>query len=116
MDVISILQNIKAHPEYRNAGMVLIHNGTVRATSRKGMPVSTLVLKPDRAKLNEIVTIMKKRTGIIEIIAEVNEGTLVPGDDIMIIAVAGDYRENVFPVLRETIELVKSNVTEKLEM
>ena len=96
--------------------MVLIHNGTVRNTSRNGSAVGTLTVKPDRSKLAEIVETMKRKPGIIEIVAEVNEGRLEPGEDIMIIAVAGDYRENVFPVLREMIELVKSNVTEKKEL
>ena len=115
MDITSVLAKIKSHPGYRSAGMVLIHNGTVRATSRKGSPVSSLVLTPDRTRLDAIVDEMKKKQGIIEIVAEVNEGILAPGDDIMIIAVAGDYRENVFPVLREMIDKVKTSVTEKIE-
>lgn len=116
MGLSEVMHTIRNHQRFTDAGMVLIHNGVVRRTSRDGAGISRLLLEPDRAALKEILEQMKQRPGIIEIIAEVNEGELVPGDDIMIVAVAGDYRENVVPVLVETVELIKTQVTKKTEM
>jgi molybdopterin synthase catalytic subunit len=45
----------------------------------------------------------------------VNEGELKVGDDLLLIAVAGDIRENVIPVLTDTLNTVKKSVTSKTE-
>lgn len=116
MDPAKMIQQIKAHPDYKNAGMILYHNGVVRSTSRDGTPVSELVVKADRNRLKEIISEIKRRPGIVEVLAEVREGRLFPGDDIMLIMVAGDFRENVFPALRDAVEAIKTGVTKKTEM
>jgi molybdopterin synthase catalytic subunit len=59
---------------------------------------------------------MKKREGIIEVLVEVREGTLRVGEDVMFVVVAGDFRENVFPVLMDTINSIKAYVTTKVEI
>ncbi|MBN1380092.1 MAG: molybdenum cofactor biosynthesis protein MoaE [Deltaproteobacteria bacterium] len=115
MNLQDLVNKIKDHPSYHQAGMILCHNGIARGTSRDGRPVSELFVKVNRQRLAEILDEMKKRPGIIEILADVKEGPHKVGDDVMLIAVAGDFRENVFPVLRETIELIKRDVTEKTE-
>ena len=58
---------------------------------------------------------MKERQGIIEVLAEVKEGTLLPGDDIMYVVVAGDFRENVIEALMDTVNMIKKDVTKKSE-
>ncbi len=116
MNLLDMISKIKGHPEYHKAGMILCHNGVVRETSRDGNPVSRLEVKADRERLAEIVAEMKKQPGIIEVLAEVNEGTLLAGDDIMLVVVAGDFRENVFPVLMDAIDIIKRDVTRKVEM
>jgi molybdopterin synthase catalytic subunit len=115
MDLSDLINKIKEHPDYHKAGMILCHNGVARGTSRDGTPVSELFVKADRKRLAEILADMKTRPGIVEILADVRDGRLNIGDDVMLIAVAGDFRENVFPVLRETIELIKRDVTQKTE-
>ncbi|MEN6321467.1 MAG: molybdenum cofactor biosynthesis protein MoaE [Syntrophaceae bacterium] len=116
MDLSEMIKKIKAHPAYHEAGMILCHNGVVRATSRDGKPVHELTVNVNRARLDEIITEMKKRTGIIEVLAEVREGTLKVGDDVMLVVVAGDFRENVFPVLMDTVNTIKAQVTKKTEI
>jgi Molybdopterin converting factor, large subunit len=111
-----MIRKVKEHPEYHKAGMILCHNGIVRETSRQGKRISHLVVKTDRERLAEIVAKMKRRPGIIEMLAQVNEGKLVAGDDVMFVVVAGDFRENVFPVLMEAIDLIKKDVTQKGEV
>lgn len=116
MDLLEMIKKVKAHAAYHNAGMILCHNGVVRATSRNGKPVKELTVKADRSRLAEIVAEMKKRPGIIEVLAEVREGKLGVGDDVMFVVVAGDFRENVFPILRDTVNMIKEQVTKKTEI
>jgi len=116
MDLSSMVSRIKNHPDFHRAGMILCHNGVVRAHSRDGKPVAELTVKADRKRLAEIIAEIKKRPGIVEALAEVREGRLKPGDDVMFIAVAGDFRENVFAALRDAIEMIKAGVTQKTEV
>ena len=95
--------------------MILCHNGVVRGSSRDGKPVRDLFVSVNRKRLAEIIDEMKGRPGIIDIQAHVREGHLTVGDDVMLIAVAGNFRENVFPVLREMVDLIKKDVTSKTE-
>jgi molybdopterin synthase catalytic subunit len=74
------------------------------------------VVKADGKRLAEIVAEMKRRLGIIEVLVQVNEGRLAVGDDVMFVVVAGDFRENVFPVLMEVVDLIKKDVTQKREV
>lgn len=115
MDMMKMMEKMRANPDFQKAGMVLFHNGVVRNTSRDGTPVNELTVKADREMLKEIVSLAKKRPGILEVLAEVNEGTLHPGDDVMLVAVAGDFRENVFPALMDTVDEIKRKVTKKTE-
>ncbi len=115
MDLTNMVKMVKKHPDYHKAGMILCHNGVVRATSRDGNPVEKLEVRADRKRLAEIISRMKKRRGIIEVLAEVKEGTLLPGDDIMYVVVAGDFRENVFEVLMDAVNMIKKDVTKKSE-
>lgn len=115
MDMSDMIQKIKAHPRYHEAGMILCHNGVVRKTSRDGSPVETLEVTADRAKLEEILALTRQRPGIVEVLAEVKEGTLLPGEDIMYVVVAGDFRENVFETLMDAVDRIKSEVTQKNE-
>ena len=116
MDLMEMIEKLKSHPEFHKAGMILCHNGVVRNSSRDGKPVSELIVTCDRERLDEMLAVMKERPGIIDVIAEVREGTLRPGDDIMLVAVAGDFRENVFPVLKEMVSRIKNDVTRKKEI
>ena len=40
---------------------------------------------------------------------------LAIGDDVMLLLVAGDIRENVIAVLTDTLNLIKGTVTQKTE-
>ena len=116
MNLSVLLDKIKKHPEYNKMGMILCHNGVVRETSRDGRKVSGLDISVDREKLEQIIKKHKKIPGIIEIVIEINEdGYLAVGDDIMLLIVAGDIRENVIPVLGEALNDIKTTVTRKKE-
>ena len=100
---------------YRILSEYQCHNGVVRGSSRDDRPVAELTVEADRNRLGEIIEEMKRRKGIIEVMAEVREGRLAVGDDVMLVVVAGDFRENVFPVLMDTVNKIKSEVTAKTE-
>ncbi len=114
MNMESMMNQIKKHPDYHKAGMILCHNGVVRATSREGDAVTGLKVSVDHKKLDEIMKEQKKRPGIIEILIHINEEReLVVGDDVMFLVVAGNIRENVIGSLTDTLNLIKGQATTK---
>lgn len=116
MSIQSLIDKIKSHPDYSEAGMILCHNGVVRGTSRDGRNVSGLRVAVDQAKLSEVIQTHRRRQGIIEILVEINAGKdLSVGDDVMFLVVAGDIRENVLAALSDTLNAIKSTVTHKTE-
>jgi molybdopterin synthase catalytic subunit len=115
MTLDEMVKKIKSMPGSDSVGMMLCHNGIVRGTSRDGRKVSGVKVAADRNRLNEIVKEQKMRPGIFEILVYVNEGELKIGDDLLLIAVAGDIREHVIPVLTDTLNTVKKSVTSKTE-
>ena len=115
MDMNELIAKIKTRPDFHRVGMILCHNGIVRGSSRDGRVVTGVRVKADYAALEEILAEQKKRPGIMDIQVAVNEGELKVGDDLLLIAVAGDIREHVIPVLTDTLNAVKSSVTKKVE-
>ena len=116
MDIKCILEEIKGCPDFNKVGMVLAHNGIVRATARDGRKVSGLRVAVDHEKLEQIIAEQRLKSGIQDIRVEIAENRdLAVGDDVMLLAVAGDIRENVIAVLTDTLNLIKSTVTTKTE-
>lgn len=116
MRLEQVIEKIKQHPDYHQAGMILAHNGVVRQTSRDGRQVSGLRVAVDRNKLNSILARKKETPGIIEILVEIfDEQDLAVGDDVMFLVVAGDIRETVIATLKETLDEIKTTVTQKTE-
>jgi len=116
MNVDRLIDTIKKHNEYEKVGMILCHNGVVRSTSRDGRKVSGLKTKVDHERLKQVINTNKKKPGIVEILVEIDENKhLSVGDDVMLLIVAGDIRENVIAVLEETLNAIKTIVTEKTE-
>lgn len=116
MNLTKLIERVKAHPRFAEAGMILCHNGVVRGTSRDGRTVTGLRVQVDHDRLAEVIAAMKAKAGIIEILVEINEGKeLSLGDDVMFLVVAGDIRDRVIPVFEETLNAIKSTVTRKTE-
>ena len=116
MNLNHMIATIKNHPAYHRAGMILCHNGVVRDTSRDGRKVSGLNLSVDHEKLRQVIETHKKKPGIVEILVEIAENRpLAVGEDIMLLVVAGDVRENVITVLSDTLNAIKKTVTQKTE-
>lgn len=117
MTLDEMAAEIKARPGYEeNVGMILLHNGTVRAWSRAGHKrVMAVEVEPNEIKIGQICQELGARPGIFAISAQANPGLLKPGDDLLYLAVAGDVRENVIPVLSELLNRIKSEAVKKKE-
>jgi len=110
------LREIKENPQSKSAGMILIHNGIVRETSKDGKPVKGMKLSYDAKKLNEIIHDIKTKQDIVDVRVWINEGELKVGDDIMIVLVAGRLRTDVFPALQELVGKIKNEVVNEEEI
>lgn len=97
-------------------GMILVHNGIVRATSKQGEPVGAMNLSYDRPALDQAVRRFKGMEGIVDIRVWINEGNLKVGDDIMNVCVAGRFRKDVLPVFQELITLIKTEIVREVEL
>ena len=117
MALEDVISEIRSNPDYKKCGMILYHNGIVRETSRAGEAVKSLKVNVDWPAVNSLVEKQKQLDGIFSIIIEIyDDRILYPGDDVMVLAVAGDIRQNVKQVLSDTLELIKTECTTKEEV
>ena len=110
------IKDIKTNSDFKNLGMILVHNGVVRATSKAGKPVKGMHLTYDREKLSLLIDGLKKKEGIVDIRVWINEGLLKVGDDIMYACVAGKFRTTVIPVLEDLVAGIKSRIVTEAEI
>jgi len=110
------IEEIKRSVSPDALGMMLVHNGVVRATSKDGKPVKGMRLSYDRGMLAAALQEAKKRDGIADIRVWINEGELKVGDDIMYVLVAGRFRTDVLPALQELLGKIKGEVVHEEEV
>lgn len=118
MDISKTIAEMKKNPAFaENVGMVLVHNGVVRAWSRKDKgKVGRVKIEVDQAKVEAIRQEFEARPGIFRVVAEARSGEYVPGDDLLFLIVAGDIREHVKPALSELLDRVKAEAVTKQEL
>jgi molybdopterin synthase catalytic subunit len=97
-------------------GMILVHNGIVRATAKDGRPVRAMKLSYDKEMLENVIKQYKAKEGIADIKVWINEGKLKIGDDIMKVCVAGRFRTDVLPVFQELLTIVKNEIVREEEV
>lgn len=111
-----LIAQAKAHPDIHRAGMILCHNGFVRESDRSGKRrVKALHVSVDQASIEDIRSWAESQPGIVTVIIRALEGEFRVGEDLLYIVVAGDIRENVFRVMRETVERAKAAAVHKQE-
>lgn len=116
MNVDSLIRKIENHPEFDRVGMILTHTGIVRGFSRSGEKVSMVEMTVDWGELEKVVQKHEAMPGIVSVEVEISRSAkLFPGERIMVIALAGDIRENVLGVMTSLIDAIKKNVTHKTE-
>ena len=104
----------EANPE--ELGMILVHNGIVRGTSKSGKPVRGMKLSYNQEKLNSVIPTFKRKLGVVEVKVWINAGNLKVGDNIMFLLVAGKFKANVLPVLEELLSLIKGEIVTEEEV
>lgn len=110
------MKEVKKNAHAAGLGMILVHNGIVRATSKEGGPVTGMRLSYDTEKLALAVKAMEAREGIEAIRVWINEGELKIGDDIMKLLVAGRFRTDVLPVFTELLGIIKNEIVREEEV
>jgi len=110
------INEIKKSSDFKDLGMILVHNGMVRATSKDGKPVKGMHLSYDKGKLSVLLDDLGKRDGIASIKVWINEGQLKVGDDIMYALVAGRFRTTVIPALEELVSRIKKEIVSEEEI
>jgi molybdopterin synthase catalytic subunit len=114
MDINDMIGRIKAHPKYRNVGMVASHYGIVRSFGRDGITVSGMDVHFDDRRIEEIRSDIKSRPGIVEVLIHTKNGHLAVGEEFVAVVVAGDIRDHVFPALFDAVNRIKEEaVTEE---
>jgi molybdopterin synthase catalytic subunit len=116
MDIKKAIETIRNHPDSHRIGMIASHLGIVRGSSRDGREVVGIEVKYDMAAVEDIREKIKAMPGIVEVIVEIRDGSLNVGDEILLLAVGGDIRENVFTALMEGVNLIKKNGSRKTEI
>jgi len=118
MDISKQIAELKKLPGFtEKVGMVLVHNGVVRATSRaSGARVAGVEVAVDQSKIRTICEEYTAKPGIFKVLAQAESGKYHPGDDLLFIVVAGDFRENVKAVLADVLDKIKSETITKKEI
>jgi molybdopterin synthase catalytic subunit len=109
------IAEIKQQADPRELGMILVHNGLVRATSKEGEDVRGINLSTDKERLAELVRQYSAKEGIEAVKAWINEGNLHIGDPIMYVLVAGRFRTDVLPAFESLISAIKKEVVTEQE-
>jgi molybdopterin synthase catalytic subunit len=109
------VEEVKAKALPDELGMILVHNGIVRGTSKGGKPVQGMTLSYDEGLLSETVSTFKTAEGIVDIKVWINNGKLAIGDDIMFVLVAGRFRTDVLPVFEQLLRKIKNEIVNEEE-
>jgi molybdopterin synthase catalytic subunit len=110
------LDEVKQRANPEDLGMILVHNGIVRGTSKSGRPLHGMKLSYDQKRLNSVIPIFKQRAGVVEVKVWVNSGNLKVGDNIMLLLVAGRFKTDVLPAFEELLSLIKNEIVTESEV
>lgn len=116
IDLTQILDYFSKLPNYHAAGAVASFVGVVREdpVRESDEKVTRLEYEAYREvalkKMSEIRESMKTRPGVIEVSIHHVIDTLGVGEPSLFVAVLGKHRQDVFPVITETVERVKREV------
>ena len=110
------LREAKAAPGAENCGMYLTHNGTVRRTAKAKVrlgaedtaPVTGMRFGCDREKTAAAIENARQMEGVYYVRVWLNEGELLPGDDIMFVLIGGDIRPHVVDALQALVGTLKN--------
>ena len=108
-----LIKQVQKNPDIIKAGAIGTFTGIVREYTEG---VQTQILdfesheKMAKESIERICTELKQKDGIMDVVIHHKTGRVEPGEDIVYIVVASSHRVQLFPVLSEAIERVKSEV------
>jgi len=107
-----LLKSVKEFSDFHRAGAIATFVGVVRGETLDGKNVTGMELEAYEEQANKILgnicEELKKRKGIVDVQIHHFVGEFSVGEDLVYVVVAGAHRQNVFGVLRETVERYKS--------
>ena len=115
-DINSTINKVLEHVDQEKVGMVASHIGIVKGYSKQGKKVKSLRVSFNREKIKEIEEKIKAEDSIVNVQIALNEGELMPGDWIMMVIIAGEVRDKVFPALAQAVDMIKKEATKKEEI
>lgn len=115
MNLNKMTEALRGRPDSDRIGMIASHLGLVRGSSRDGRKITSIDVRYDRDRLNQIVEEMRASPGIVDIQVDIREGRLEIGDEILAVVVGGDIREHVFETLIRTVNRIKAEASRKQE-
>ena len=108
-----LIKKVRQNPAIRKSGAIGIFTGIVREYTGK---TQTQMLEFEKYEgvadesIRRICTELKQKEGILDVLIHHKTGRIDPGGDILYIVVASSHRTQLFPVLSDAIERVKSEV------
>ena len=121
------LREAKQDPGFRNCGMYLVHNGTVRETPKAqargietdgvaaGEKVGGMHFDYDEQRVQAAVVETRALPGIEYVRVWLNRGELELGDDIMLVLIGGDIRPRVIDALQSLVGTIKNECVSEVE-
>ncbi len=112
-DINSIIDEIRKD---ERIGIIASHIGIVKGYSQDGKKIKALEISFDKEKIKTIVNKIKEQESILDVKVKLNEGRLNVGNWVMIVMIAGEIRDKVFPALFEMVDMIKKEATRKKEI
>jgi molybdopterin synthase catalytic subunit len=116
IDLSEIFAYFSKLPTYHEAGAVACFVGIVREDPARESDAKVTRLEYEAyrevalKRMEEIRESMKDRHGVVEVSIHHVIDTLNVGEPSLFVAVLGKHRQDVFPVISETVERVKKEV------
>ena len=108
-----LIRQVQKNPDISKAGAIGTFTGIVREYT-EGLQTQVLEFetyeKVAEESIERICAELKQKDGIMDVVIHHKTGRVEPGEDIVYIVVASSHRAQLFPVLSEAIERVKSEV------
>lgn len=112
LSLLDLLKSVRDRPDFHKAGALALFIGVVRGETLGGETVKKLELEAYEEKANEVLgnicEELREREGVIDVQIHHFVGEFDVSEDLVYVVVAGAHRQNVFPVLEETVERYKA--------
>src|SRR4030066_643945 len=110
LSLADVMENIRRRPDFHRVGAVVTFTGVVRGSTVE-VKVQKLELQAYEEKVDQVLVgicnDLKTKPGIVDVQIHHLLGEFEVGEDLIYVLVAGEHRQQVFPVLEEAVERYK---------